>query len=205
MNSEQIKLLTEENTALKDKLSQLEKNKDLKESINTQDSLRKLLLLINEYSMELASIPSDKVFEFAVTRVKDFINAKSVHYTLYDEKTKELVVLHTSLVGKERQLLKSIIGKDLVGMRFKVTDEKYKSIVHNKLHVAHTVNELSLGKIPHSIGKLIERTFQVGWFLGIAMTIKKNLLVHLLSLEKDLFQCQTKNSYLRLLELRQMQ
>ncbi|MBN2778740.1 MAG: response regulator [Bacteroidales bacterium] len=177
MNQEYYNKILEENKLLKQQLADLQRSQNsISDSIYKNDSIKNLLLLINEYSMDLMNVPSDEVFVTGLQKLTEFIDAKSVHYSIYDPNTKELVVQHTSLSKTERKVLKALMGRDIIGMRVPFTDEHLESAMNDKVHIAYSVHELSLGKVPKAVGVIIEETFKVGWFLGIAMIHKEKFL-----------------------------
>lgn len=177
MNHEEYSKILEENRLLKQQLSDLQKSQSAATgTIQNNDTLKNLLLLINEYSMDLMNVPSDEVFVTGLQKLTEFIDAKSVHYSIYDSNTKELVVQHTSLSKTERKVLKALMGRDIIGMRVPFNDDHLASAMNDKVHIAYSVHELSLGKVPKAVGVIIEETFKVGWFLGIAMIHKEKFL-----------------------------
>ncbi len=169
----QNEILTRENNFLKNELANTKK--DLQKGKDT-DKIRKLLMLINEYSLDLANIKSDEIFSFALQKIKNFLDAKSVHYTTYDKGTKELVLKETSLSPRNLKIIKNIVGKDLIGMRFKTDEKKYQQILTEKIATVHSIHELSFGIIPDFAGRALEKIFNVGWFIGIALIQNNELL-----------------------------
>lgn len=177
MNQEEYSKILEENKLLKQQLADLQSAQvSGADTIYKNDSLKNLLLLINEYSMDLMNVPSDDIFVTGLQKLTEFIDAKSVHYSIYDPDTKELVVQHTSLSKSERKILKALMGRDIIGMRVPFNDDHLASAMNDKVHIAYSVHELSLGKVPKAVGVIIEETFKVGWFLVIAMIHKDKFL-----------------------------
>lgn len=173
------KKLDEENRQLKKELKKIESQHA--ESKKIKD----LLSLINEYSLELANIETEDIFNYTIHKLQDFLDAKSVHYSLYKEDTNELIVQNTSMSDKNRKVLKQIANFDIIGYSIKLSPEQVANIIEHRVTVMHTLTDLTFGKIPLPISKIIQETFDIGWVLAIALTQNEKLIGTLVIVDKE--------------------
>ena len=132
---------------------------------------------LKDYSLYLTSVGSEEnLYEAICLELKSLFDAQVVVFSLYHEPNKELEVVYNTLTTQEKQSLFGFLGRKAEGLRFKVDDETYYKIMSSVVGEADTLSETTFGSIPKSIGYLIEKTFGLKWFLGVALQYNGKLL-----------------------------
>ena len=170
---QELNKLKSENAEL---IEQIEKQVIEREAV--EESFRRqnnVLLKLNDFSLELAYKPYQEVFSLIVTKIKEFYNVKGAWITSYDEKNSDLIVEYSSLSLEENKKLTKLLGRRLLKMRVHVEEVHYKWMTTDIVSKMSSVNELTFGAIPNYVGKVIEKLFDVGWFLGLALIHKNKL------------------------------
>ena len=140
-------------------------------------SKNKLLTTLNNYSMELTSVSiSGDIFPIAAKKLKKFSNAIGVVISYFNNATSELVVSYNTLSDSANNKLKQIIGREINGLRIKVTPEQYNQMLKEKLAYKDSLTETTFGTIPKSLSVIIKKIFKYQWFGGLTLIYKNQLV-----------------------------
>lgn len=136
-----------------------------------------LLTALFNYSIRLSYVPfSENILMIAANELKNIFNVLGVTISLYDYETSDLILKYSTFSENQKSRFAEIFGLRLEGMRFKVTEEIYKSITSDRYVIVGSLHEITLGTINPLIGSLIEKVFGVGWFAGISLQDKNRLI-----------------------------
>jgi two-component system, cell cycle sensor histidine kinase and response regulator CckA len=128
------------------------------------------LVALNAYSLALASVPyTDNVFAVAATKLKELTGAAAAGISTYDDATATLTVAHTSFSDTESSMVLRLLGRRFEGLRIPVAADVYEMLRSNAVLDADTLNTLSFGVIPPTVGSILEMAFDIGWFKAMAI------------------------------------
>ncbi len=96
--------------------------------------------------------------------------------SLYDEIDSVLITNYSTFSVEENHRFSKYLGRKIIGLRSPVNEEAYHILISSTLSVVHSLNEVTFGKIPDSIGKIIEKVYGLGWFVGISLMQKSKLI-----------------------------
>jgi len=155
-------------------------NQEINErTISAEDyrSNNDLLTALFNYSIKMSYVPfSENILMVAADELKKIFDVFGVTISLYDYDTSDLVLKHTTFSDKQKGRFTEMFGLRLEGLRFKVTEEIYKSITSERYVIVGKLHEITLGTIGPLIGNLIEKVFGIGWFAGISLQDKNRLI-----------------------------
>jgi PAS domain S-box-containing protein len=128
-----------------------------------------IISAFNQYSIELEEQERDTVSDFVVKSFKELFEVRAVWISSYCEETHELIIERSTATGEENSMIMKYLGRALYKYRTLLDDEKMELILSSKTKMFSSLHEISFGQIPQLIGKSIEKIFDVGWFLGVAL------------------------------------
>jgi len=132
--------------------------------------------LLRTYALDLVCIPGTELYSFIITRVIELFRVKSAVISTFDPQTSELKVKYTSLSGSESSQLSKLIGRKITSMNIPISEEQHKLICSEPFHLIGSLHEISFGVIPEVIGKLVESSLGLGWFIGLGLIYKEKLV-----------------------------
>ncbi len=177
----EIEEIIRENNALKlllDKTIKADDSQEVPDSLG-KDFLQKykLMLHINEYVSELASMPfSENLFQVIAEQLREITGSVLTLVTLFDSATSNLVVRGASLSAQDSSILEKIIGKTALGMKFYLSDDNIATIKDLPYIETSSLKELSFNQLPSSIARAIETTFSLDWMVGFILTENDKIL-----------------------------
>ncbi len=127
---------------------------------------------INEYSIELGYLPYDAIFHHAARKLKSIFNIRVAWISEYDEKTNDLVLKSSSLTDAENSRVMRNLGTKIQGFRTKVTKQQYEMMRNSPVGKLSSLHELSFGAVPEIIGKSIEKSMGLDWFMPVTLINK---------------------------------
>ncbi len=169
-----LEALKKENSELKDLLKS--EKKRAKKTDKSEVAQKDVLLQLNEFSLQLAYLPSNKLFPFITSQIKSIFNVRAALLNTYDERTSELVLQYTTLSDKENAHLIKVLGGKLLKRRTYVDKKDYKRITSKVYEQIPSLNELTFGAVPDLIGKTIEKIFGADWFAALGLVHNKKLV-----------------------------
>lgn len=132
---------------------------------------------LNQYSLVLNSASVNDVISLvAAKKMKELTKAIAVVISYFDDTTSELVIDYTTLSDKENNLLKSIIGRDIKGLRIKISGEEYNYIMDEVVITTDSFTKLTFGTISQSSGQQIKEVLNYKWLNGISLISKDKLI-----------------------------
>lgn len=131
---------------------------------------KSILENINKYASLLSSIPfSDDFFKIASKTLKEIIGATAVGLSIYDETSKEIVVRYVASSNKDISILENIFGRKASGMRLKVSDEFYQKMLDEPVLLSNSIDELTFGNFPKTLGKVLETVAGIDRVIGYSL------------------------------------
>ncbi len=146
-------------------------------SADTFHENKELLTSLFHYSIKLSHIPfSDNFYRIAAHELQHAFNAFGVTISTYEPESSTLVLQHGTFSESQRSKAMKLIGRNIEGMRFKVSKELYGEMTQEWVRTVATLNEVSFGSISPLVGSLIEKSFGLGWFSGISLQDQDKLI-----------------------------
>jgi PAS domain S-box-containing protein len=152
------------------------------QDILARDSAEKLLrkrtgLLseLNSYSIQLAEQDHVNILQFVAESFKKMFAVRAVWTLRYDEKLAALLVENTTSTESENNTIVKYLGIALKNYRTTVTPDRYKFIIESGTQVFTSLHDISFGQIPKLVSTAIQKLFDAGWFLGVALIDKGKL------------------------------
>jgi PAS domain S-box-containing protein len=130
---------------------------------------------INEYSIELGYLPYDAIFHHAARKLKSIFNIRVAWISEYDEKTNDLVLKSSSLTYAENSRVMRNLGTKIEGFRTHVTKEQNEMMRANPVGKLSSLHEISFGAIPEIVGKSIQKTMGLDWFMPVVLINKDKI------------------------------
>ena len=130
---------------------------------------------INQYSIELSFLQYDELYPSIVKKIKDIFKTSTAWVTEYDENTSHMVVKATSLSDEDNSWVMKKLGEKVIGHRAKVNEVQYKMMRNVQIDKLQSLHEVSFGAIPENIARLIEKGFNIDWFMPVAFMDKDKI------------------------------
>ncbi|MCA1795347.1 MAG: PAS domain S-box protein, partial [Desulfobacteraceae bacterium] len=146
-----------------------------------------LMKEINVLAIELASLQEEvDIRDFVVNRLMRTPGARMSWFSKYASEKRELqlqrIKAEPALLKKAIQLL----GNRIEEYKILVNEDIYQEIVKSTVGKIKTLNDLSFGAIPQSIGSAIQAITSVDRFIGLAHVIEGKLFgVSMLAMSAD--------------------
>lgn len=177
-NKKELVQIIEELRSENEELRGLLQKDDSKNKLTTESFIKqnKILTQLNKFSIELAFLDYKEVFPYIVSTFKNLFQIKYIFINIYEEETKDLIAKYVSLTDEENSRIIKYLGSKAVNRRTHLSDEQYNRIVSETYSRMDSINELTFGSIPDSIGKTIEKLFGIDWFVGVALINREKLI-----------------------------
>jgi PAS domain S-box-containing protein len=130
---------------------------------------------LNRYSIELSDKPDKNTSSFIISEFKSFFKVKEVWISNFDRNKSELVIEATTLSENDNSLLVRKLGRSIVDFRSKVDEMQYAKMIEEGIGEPSSLFDISFGQIPALLSSALEKLFGLGWFQGIALSVKGNL------------------------------
>ncbi len=134
-----------------------------------------MLTSINDYSQAIMSAEPDQLYETIVTRLKEITGAAEVFINDYDEEHNALVYRRSTLSEDSNTWLRKKLGSGFINMKTPVSKEHYDEIMGSTIGRVGSLHDVTFGNMPAPLGRIIEKAFGFGWFVGLALTHKERL------------------------------
>ncbi len=146
-------------------------------STETLPGKNELLTALFDYSIKLSSVPfSENFYVVAANELKRVFGALGVTISTFDPESSTLILQYGTFSEDQRNKAIKLIGRNLEGMRFKVSKELYEMMTKEWVRTVSTLSEVSFGAISPFAGNLIEKAFGLGWFSGICLQDQKKFM-----------------------------
>jgi PAS domain S-box-containing protein len=136
-----------------------------------EEALKKSNVLqnINKYALEISALSYNDLIPQIGKKIKRLFGIKEVAITEYNEKDKVLITRFTTLSNEENSNISKFLGERIIGLKTPVTDDTYKKITSSIVSKVDSFHDLTFGKIPETVSKMIKRMYGLEWFIGIAL------------------------------------
>lgn len=153
--------------------------------ISQKKQILKLLNKQNEYLSFISKATSDfvdfdtneDIFEFVGKKIREMYPETIILINSFDENTSQTYLRNIIGFDKLYDKAKKILGYEPLGFRTQLSSKAMNEALSGRLiDIQGGIEEISQGKIPGSICKILEKTFRLKQFYGIGFTQKGNLL-----------------------------
>lgn len=135
-----------------------------------------MLTSIADYTQAIAFTHPDQLYATIVTKLKEITGAAEVLINDYDDGKSELVLRQSTLSDDGNTKIMNIIGSKLNGFKSPVSKDMYQEITTSTIGRVKSLHDASFGAISKPVGKMIEKMFGFGWFVGLALTRNEQLV-----------------------------
>jgi PAS domain S-box-containing protein len=164
---------------LQKRVEELERNiADRKRDNEILEGYTRDLKFLSRTSAEFVEFPlEESIYELIGERLKELVGDCVIGINSYDKETGSLCTRAVEGLGKYSKAVLKLIGRNLVGMSFPITDEKaWSDLSAGKLVPGPPgLYELSFGQIPAAICRRIEDLLSFGDIYGIGFACKGEL------------------------------
>ena len=128
---------------------------------------------INDLALKLnALLIAENPVERIAHIIQEIPGVFGVSVSIYDSKTKELVIRQIAVPPAESGIIKrvnTIIGRSLLGMRIPVTAQMHQRLLHEQIATLGDLHEVTFGEVPKPISRIFHRTFHVDKMYGLSL------------------------------------
>ena len=142
---------------------------DLFEARSRLSARNRNLDKINDYALRLDGIPLEGIFRFVLENALDLFRARLTAVNSYDEAARVLILEDFVSSEDESRTLVGAVGRRMLGMRTPVNETNYRMVVEKRIGVVSSIREMSFGKVPRTVSKILERSLRAEWFRGAAL------------------------------------
>jgi len=136
-----------------------------------KEYIRALTFLSKSATALIELRPEEDIYRFIAERLRELLGDSIVTVNSYDRTTGENTIRSVVGIGRRTQALLKTLGRDPVGMSFKLDDEaKSRLSKGNLVKVPGGVYRLTLGRLPKGICHSIEKLLDIGhiYWMGFA-------------------------------------
>ncbi len=129
------------------------------------------LQAISDFAIECASAsPHENLHKLIAEKLHTITGALGVAVSEYNANERSLITRYLSVSGQVLSTLNDILGRNIIGLRSPISPETLQYILGSIVAVASDMNEVSFGAIPKSVSEIVQNTFGIGSFTGLAFT-----------------------------------
>jgi two-component system cell cycle sensor histidine kinase/response regulator CckA len=134
------------------------------------------LELITKISVDLSKInTNDELYIYMCKTLKELTNSKSITISEYNPEKKSITIKYIDFESAIINTFLKAFGKNIIGIEAPVTDEHFNEIIQNVVNKQQYLSDLTFGAVPHTVSKIINTTFGVDYFLGLAFIFENQL------------------------------
>ena len=134
------------------------------------------LRAISDFAIACAAAkPDADLHKLIAEKLHAITGALGVAISEYDAKEQALITRHVSVSGQILSALNTIIGLNIIGLRSPVSAETLQHIFNSVVAPAADLHEVSFGAIPKAVSAIVQQTFGIGSFTGLAFTYEEEL------------------------------
>ena len=127
------------------------------------------LQAISDLAIECAAASSDvDLHKLIAEKIQSITKALAVAISDYDPRERVLVTRHVKTSGQILSALNKILDKNIIGLRSPLSPEMLQQISKEFVAVTPDLHQISFGSIPKSVSTIVQDTFGVGSFTGLA-------------------------------------
>ncbi len=127
------------------------------------------LQAISDFALTCAAAaPEADLPKLIAEKLQAITGALGVAISEYDASEQALITRHMTVSGQILSTLNKLLGRNIIGLRSPMSPSAYQRMFHEVVAAASDLNEVSFGAIPKPVSALIQKTFGVGDFTGLA-------------------------------------
>jgi hypothetical protein len=148
----------------------------LKNAEKTLALQNEALSKLNQFSIELSQLSLEDSMEAIITkRIKDFTGAIGVIFSEYNPETRTMTPKHIELESNLLENIVSILDKHVHKIHTVVSDYMYHKLTSCTIKVCHSLSELSLWPVPHTVGIAVQSLLKAEKFIEVAYLVDGKL------------------------------
>ncbi|MBN1878653.1 PAS domain S-box protein [bacterium] len=136
----------------------------------------RLLNAINEFSIDLANMPDDRLFSYLGNRLLIKLNCMIAWIDRYDEQSGDLVIQHIATGETDSPIIRKILAFCKPGHRRPLPSDIYRKMIEEKYLITNCFQTIMFGSLPDETGSEITSALNIGWYLGVALVHHDKLL-----------------------------
>jgi PAS domain S-box-containing protein len=114
-----------------------------------------------------AAEPGVNLHKLIAEKLQVITGALGVSIAEYSSQEKVLITRHVNVSGDVLSTLNNILGRNIIGLRSPISPEIYQQISKEIVTDVSDLYEVSFGAIPKSVSTVIQKTFGIGYFIGM--------------------------------------
>jgi PAS domain S-box-containing protein len=127
------------------------------------------LQAISDFAIECAAAaPNADLHKLIAKKLHAITGALGVGISEYDSKEQALITRYVAVSGQILSVLNDSLGQNIIGLHSPTSPETLQRITSEIVAVASDLSEVSFGAIPKSVSTIVQKTFGVGSFTGLA-------------------------------------
>ncbi len=135
------------------------------------------LAMLNEISLELASLPREAdINEYISKKMMAITRAIYVGVNYYNKETRQLEFISANTASKLLNELNRALGRKIGSIKYDVSEAMYKEITSEVVGYRNSLHDVSFGAIPKGTSAVIQRVFNLEKFIGMALVVEGELI-----------------------------
>jgi PAS domain S-box-containing protein len=127
------------------------------------------LQAISDFAIECtAAAPDADLHKLIADKLHVITGAMGVSISEYDAKEQALITRYLAVSGQILSTLNNLLGRNIIGLHSPTSPEMIQQITSEIVAVASDLSEVSFGAIPKSVSAIVQKTFGIGSFTGLA-------------------------------------
>ncbi|MDQ1266219.1 MAG: hypothetical protein QG635_1371, partial [Bacteroidota bacterium] len=132
--------------------------------------------LLTQVSIELSSIPStDDIYIYLGKKLKEISGAIAVAVSEYSNSKKVIITRYVETESEKLNKFINISGVKIIGLESPVSELDYSLITESVIGYKDSLSDVTFGTINPIISKIVNKTFRIGKFIGIAYIFDNQL------------------------------
>lgn len=115
-----------------------------------------------------AATPDVDLHKLIAEKLHVLTGALGVSISDFDADEPALVTRHVSVSGQILTALNDILGQNIIGLRSPTSPETLQYIFNTVVADAADLHEVSFGAVPKAVSSIVQKTFGIGRFTGLA-------------------------------------
>ncbi|MEI7434515.1 MAG: PAS domain S-box protein, partial [Methanomicrobiales archaeon] len=157
----------------------IESIRDITRMKETEQSLQEqnqVLAAMNQFSLELASLPvGESIGTFIVRKLMELTGGVAAWYSDYHPADHTLIISHLESGHGLLEKAVKILGKDPHEIKTVVSADQYMEIVSSAVKKLPTLTDVSFGQIPPAMSFAIQKVLGIDHFFGLVYVIEGEL------------------------------
>ncbi len=139
-------------------------------------SQNEALLKLNQFSIELSGLRLEDDMGALIARwIKELTGAIGVVFSEYDDKSRTLNAKHIEMESDVLEILMTFLNKNSHKIHSSLTEYIHYELTNNPIGTCKSLNEVSFGIIPDSVGKTVQALLMADRFIRVAYMVEGKL------------------------------